>query len=226
MRLEKTCKIFQKGLEKLRDLREDDFVWPGPEDDRKEPENEKPLDSSKPFKDFSTLPPRHQNPTVPQSFYEQKADTFYKINYKTQPWLQNSLRVCWEFQFSKDHANALALELVKSDCIGMLFFKILNNYVRLIEVTDKNRSRCPMLPVWAAFAACIDSLSLCCLSVEKTLDDKRNWIISQVLPTLTGIIIADGGTLDIITQYWDVSVDRMSQSMQSLVDRALSSASD
>lgn len=133
------------------------------------------------------------------------------------PWIR------WEFQFSKDRAATLASEIVKSDCIGMLFFKILNNYVRLIELTDQNRSRCPMLSAWAAFVACMDKISLFCPPVEKTLDDKRNWIISQVLPTLTGIIIADGGAFDIITRYWDHSVDRMSESMLDLVWKEFSS---
>lgn len=132
-----------------------------------------------------------------------------------EPWVR------WEFEFTAGRADQLAHQLIEHDSIGMLFFKVLNNYVRLIIPSDKNRSRCPMLPAWARFIGCIDSLRLYCPPVEKTLDDKRNWIVKQVLPTLTGIIIADGGTLDIITEHWDKAVDRMSNSMQAMVERAL-----
>lgn len=133
----------------------------------------------------------------------------------SDPWVR------WEFQFTGDRADALAHEILKHDCIGMLFFEILNNYVRLIVCTEKNRSRCPMLPEWASFIACVRKLSLYCPPVEKTLNDKKEWIVWQVLPTLTGIILADGGSLDIITRYWNESVKRMSPSMVRLVESSL-----
>lgn len=129
----------------------------------------------------------------------------------TVPWVR------WEFEFTAKRADQLAYEIVKHESLGMLFFKLLNNYVRLIVLSDSNRSRCPMLPAWSAFIACIDALTLYCPPVERTLDDKRNWVIKQVLPTLTGIIIADGGTFDLIMDNWDRSVDRMSESMRRLI---------
>lgn len=132
-------------------------------------------------------------------------------DYITAPWVR------WEFEFTAKRADQLAHEIVKHESLGMLFFKLLNNYVRLIVLSDSNRSRCPMLPAWSAFIACIDSLTLYCPPVERTLDDKRNWVIKQVLPTLTGIIIADGGTFDLIMDNWDRSVDRMSESMRRLI---------
>lgn len=133
----------------------------------------------------------------------------------SDPWIR------WEFQFGDKRADVVAMEILKHDSIGDLFFEILNNYVRLIVCTETNRSRCPMLPEWAEFTVCVRKLSLYCPPVEKTLDDKRNWIVSQVLPTLTGIIIADGGVLDIITKHWDRSIDRMSPSMIRLVENCL-----
>lgn len=133
----------------------------------------------------------------------------------SEPWVR------WEFQFGDRRADALAHEILKHDSVGMLFFEVLNNYVRLIVCTESNRSRCPMLPEWTEFIACIEKLSLYCPPVEKTLNDKKEWIVSQVLPTLTGIIIADGGVLDIITDNWDDSLERMSPSMLRLVENSL-----
>lgn len=142
----------------------------------------------------------------------------YPDDYITAPWVR------WEFEFTAKRADQLAHEIVKHESIGMLFFKLLNNYVRLIVLSDLNRSRCPMLPAWADFVILIDSLTLYCPPVERTLDDKRNWVIKQVLPTLTGIIIADGGTFDLIMDNWDRSVDRMSESMRRLILRGIKSS--
>lgn len=55
----------------------------------------------------------------------------------------------------------------------------------------------------------------------KTLDDKKSWLIGQVLPTLTGVIISDGGVFDIITEHWDASLMRMKSDMRSLIGGVL-----
>lgn len=147
--------------------------------------------------------------------YDKRLEQKNKGNEVLEPWIR------WEFQFSAARADRLAQSILNYDSIGVLFFEILNNYVRLINLTDSNRSRCPMLSEWLDFVGCIEKLSLYCPPVEKTLDDKKEWIVSQVLPTLTGIIIADGGVLDIITKHWDDSVKRMSSSMIRLVESHL-----
>lgn len=134
----------------------------------------------------------------------------------TTPWTR------WEFEFSGMRAEKLAHEILNHASIGTLFFEVLNNYVRVVELTDSNRSRCPMTTKWAEFVACMNKLSLYCPPVVKTLEDKKQWIIRQVLPTLTGIIIADGGALDIIMDHWDESLRRMPAALSELISLAVS----
>ena len=50
--------------------------------------------------------------------------------------------------------------------------------------------------------------------------DKKHWLIRQCLPTIAGVIIADGGSFDIITQHFEDAVIRMSGSLRQLVTEA------
>ena len=54
-------------------------------------------------------------------------------------------------------------------------------------------------------------------SVQKTIDEKKRWLVRQCLPTIVGVIIADGGSFDIITQHFEDAVSRMSSSLRHLV---------
>ena len=94
---------------------------------------------------------------------------------------------------------------------------ILHNYVRLIVQDDSNRSRCSSHPLWEAFIGAVRKLRLFVREAPKTIEDKRHWLVRQCLPTFAGVIIADGGSLDIITQHFDDAVSRMSSSLRHLV---------
>lgn len=135
------------------------------------------------------------------------------------PWIR------WEFEFLDKRACGLAQTIIDTEVLGDVFFQVLNNYVRIIVHDDSNRSRCSMLKEWAEFITTVQKLSLYCPPTPKTLEDKKNWVIQQVLPTLTGIIIADGYKLDIIMNYWDDSIRRMSPGMVGIVESALRKAS-
>jgi len=94
---------------------------------------------------------------------------------------------------------------------------ILNNYVRLIVPDDSNRSRCSSHPLWEKFVGAVGKLRLFVEAAQKTIEDKKHWLVRQCLPTLAGVIIADGGSFDIITQHFDDAVSRMSSSLRHLV---------
>ncbi|MDO4261337.1 MAG: replication initiation factor domain-containing protein [Eubacteriales bacterium] len=133
----------------------------------------------------------------------------------SHPWVR------WEFQLRNSRAQAAVRYLLEGLSLGEAAAAILNNYIRFIELDDSNRSRCSTTADWDNFVGCVGRLSLTVKAVPKTLDDKRNWIKEQVLPTLTGIIIADSGMFDIITENWDASVMRMKSDLVALVDAAL-----
>ncbi len=125
--------------------------------------------------------------------------------------------VRWELELKNERANIAADLLVSGKDLGLIVMEILNNYVRIVELDDSNRSRCSVHPLWEKFTEAVGKLSLFVKEQEKTLKEKRRWIVRSVLPTLAGIIVADGGSFDIITQHFDDAVLRMSNHMQQLV---------
>lgn len=133
------------------------------------------------------------------------------------PWVR------WEFQLRNERAMS-AVRLLSDSSLGQVAAGILNNYFRIIINDDSNRSRCSIDPAWIEFVGDINKLSLTVKHEPKTLEDKKKWIIEQVLPTLTGIIIADGGTYDIILDHWDSSVARMHSDMLSIVQSSFTAA--
>lgn len=131
------------------------------------------------------------------------------------PWVR------WEFQLRNERAMMAANLMMMGSSLGEVASGILNNYIRFIINDDSNRSRCSIDPKWVEFVGSVRKLSLTVKSAPKTLEDKKNWIISQVLPTLTGIIIADGGSYDIITDHWNSSLMRMKSDMISIINNAI-----
>ena len=127
------------------------------------------------------------------------------------PWVR------WEFELKNERANIAVDFLIQRKQLGEIIMEILNNYVRVIVNDDSNRSRCSAHPMWEKFVGAVGRLSLYVESVKKTMDEKKRWLIRQCLPTIAGVIIADGGSFDIITQHFDDAVSRMSCSMRRLV---------
>ncbi len=128
-----------------------------------------------------------------------------------EPWVR------WEIELKNDRANIAADFLIQRKGLGEIIMEILNNYVRFIVQDDSNRSRCSSHPLWEKFVGMVGKLRLYVESVDKTIEEKKRWLIRQCLPTIAGVIIADGGSFDIITQHFDDAVSRMSSSLRHLV---------
>lgn len=127
------------------------------------------------------------------------------------PWVR------WEIELKDERANIAADYLIQRKLLGEIIMEILNNYVRVIVNDDSNRSRCSVHPLWKKFVGAVGKLRLYVVTMQKTIEEKKRWLIRQCLPTIAGVIIADGGSLDIITQHFDDAVSRMSASMRHLV---------
>ena len=127
------------------------------------------------------------------------------------PWVR------WEIELKNDRANIAADFLVQRKQLGEVIMEILNNYVRVIVPDDSNRSRCSSHPLWEKFVNMVGKLRLYVETAQKTIEDKKRWLIRQCLPTIAGVIIADGGSFDIITRHFDDAVSRMSADMRHLV---------
>lgn len=127
------------------------------------------------------------------------------------PWVR------WELELKNRRADIAADYLIRRMSLGEVITEILNNYVRVVSLDDSNRSRCSVNPVWERFVNTVRKLKLYVEEAKKTIEEKRKWIIHSVMPTLAGVIVADGGSFDIITDHFDDALARMSGHMQELV---------
>lgn len=125
--------------------------------------------------------------------------------------------VRWELELKNDRANIAADFLIRRKELGEIITDVLNNYVRIVVLDDSNKSRCSVNPLWKKFICTLGKLRLYIEKAEKSIVEKKRWLIRAVLPTLAGVIIADGGSMDIITQHFDDAVLRMSSHMRKLV---------
>ncbi len=126
----------------------------------------------------------------------------------------------WELELKNERANIAVDKLIQKKELGDLIMEILNNYVKIVVLDDSNRSRCSTLPLWEAFVGAVGQLRLFVEQSKKSLKEKKSWLIRQCLPTIAGVIIADGGVFDIITKHFDDAVIRMSPHLQQLVAEA------
>lgn len=127
------------------------------------------------------------------------------------PWIR------WEFEIKNDRANIAADMIVQHKELGEIVMSIMNNYLKIVVLDDSNRSRCSINPLWKKFLESVGKLRLYVSEFAKTLKDKRKWLVHQCLPTLAGIIIADNGSFDIITDHFENAVVRMNNHLRNLV---------
>lgn len=131
----------------------------------------------------------------------------------TKPWVR------WELELKDSRACTAVRCLLNTGNIGTVCVGILSNYFRVIVLDDCNKSRCSTDAVWSAFVGGIARLQLYVPSIPKTLDDKKAWFKRQVAPTLAGIIVADGGALDIVVNHFEDYLGHMSRDMIDIVNQ-------
>lgn len=129
------------------------------------------------------------------------------------PWVR------WELETKDERANQIVDMLINRQNLGSVTMGVLKNYFRVVVLDDSNKSRCSIDPLWETFITDVDKLCLYLPATPKTLDEKKDWFIRQVGPTLAGIYMAQGGNLDVVFDYMDSYIQRMSRDMQDLVKR-------
>ena len=129
--------------------------------------------------------------------------------------------VRWELELKDSRANAVVDRIIKNESVGIIALSVLSHYVRFIVLDDlSNKSRCSVLSKWQKFCENIEPCKLYCKPEPKTLEQKKEWFKSQVMPTLAGIVYADYGSLEIVTNNLDTGYDRMSKQMREVVSNA------
>lgn len=98
-----------------------------------------------------------------------------------------------ELELKKESARIVQKKIFEVE-IGELFSSILNNYMRIVipNPDDTNKSRWQVQNYWKNIIKTTAKLSLSTKPESKTLDDKRNWLIKQVAPSLAMVLLKDG----------------------------------
>ena len=130
----------------------------------------------------------------------------------TFPWVR------WEFELKNERA-VIASELLTS-CqlnIGQVCLGILNNYFRIINLDNANKSRCSTDFLWEQFISDMKQLKLYVPPEQKTLDEKKEWFIRQIAPTFAGLALADYDFPHELMNNIDFYASRMSKSMKDML---------
>ena len=127
------------------------------------------------------------------------------------PWVR------WEIELKNEYANIVLNDFLNGVDVGSLAFGILSNYLRIILFDDCNKSRCSSDPVWAAFIEEVQKIRLFVMQEPPTLLDKREWVLRQVAPTITGLILANYGDISWLTENLGLHADRMNKHLKKLV---------
>lgn len=125
----------------------------------------------------------------------------------------------WEFELKNNKANDVVDIIIKNNCVGQLFFEILNSQLRFIELDDCNRSRCSMQQLWSEF---LNGVAKCNLSIHKSVKtafSKLQWLESQCFPTLSGLLKYNDGDMSFFYDVAEKSFERNSPSSKRLFNK-------
>lgn len=128
--------------------------------------------------------------------------------------------VRWELELKNERAQMAVEHMIEGKSVGEVCVGVLANYFRVIVRDDSNKSRCSIDAKWQRFIDGIAALKLYVRHEGKTLDDKMHWILRQVAPTLTGLIIANYGDITFLTKHMELQAGRMHNDLRALVSQA------
>lgn len=131
----------------------------------------------------------------------------------TVPWIR------WELELKNEYANTVLTDLLNGTDVGSLCFNILSTYFRIIVFDDSNKSRCSTEEKWDDFIGAVSRIQLFVMLEPPTLLDKQEWVIRQVAPTITGLILANYGDINWLTANLGSHAERMNKHLQKLVSR-------
>lgn len=130
--------------------------------------------------------------------YDKQLERIGTPEESDEPWVR------WELELKGAYADNAASKLVHGIAIDSLAVGILGNYLEIVKPHGQNRSRWPVDKRWKAFLGAFKGMTVCIHRTESSIQQKKDWILRQVAPTMSGIILADFDK--IIASYGDYSV--------------------
>lgn len=129
------------------------------------------------------------------------------------PWVR------WEFELKNEYANVALIDIINGVDVGSLVFGILSNYFRIVKLDDSNKSRCSSEKKWQRFIGEVQKLQLFVKHELPTLKDKEDWVLRQVAPTITGLLIANYGDISFLFDHQEQHIKRMNKHLRKLISQ-------
>jgi len=125
-------------------------------------------------------------------------------------------RVRVELVMRAENANAFVEEMTKAESVGKLAAQVINDKFSFIERDDSNITRCTVCAWWESFVDELKAVRLVARCViQHGIDDIRNWVESQVGPSLY-VLMKTIGLIDIYNIAAS-SVNRISAQQKALI---------
>ena len=125
--------------------------------------------------------------------------------------------VRWELELKDGRADMAVNRFLDNEDIGEIAVGILSNYFRVIVFDDNNKSRCSNDIKWDAFIDGVKSLRLYMPPIDRTLAEKKEWLIRQCAPTIAAVIMAQYGDISFLSECLDTHAMRMNKKLCDLV---------
>lgn len=122
----------------------------------------------------------------------------------------------WEIVLKKDKIIE-AIPLLKKD-ISQTFKNILYTYFRPLKKIESNKSRSKVESWYLKFLGKVEKISLYRDPMQKTIEDKWNWVEKQVAPTLALLSLAFENT-DFLAGIAQGNIDRIKQKDLNLIEK-------
>lgn len=156
------------------------------------------------------------------SFGNRKSDIYMRVYDKQLERNQKSIAVDypwvrWEIELKNGRANSIADFLILGFPLGEVCVSVLAHYIRIINLDNENRSRCSVDETWQHFLDGIKPLKLYVAPVIRDLEDKKDWVNQQVMPTIAGIIASDGGSFEFFEEHLISGLMRMKKPLLDMV---------
>lgn len=150
--------------------------------------------------------------------YDKRAEQNATLAVSGEPLIDYEW-VRWELELKDDRAEQAVRHLVDGKSVGAVCVGILNNYFRVVNLDSTRKERCSTDIKWERFVDGIDGLRLYVPHEERTLVQKQRWIEKQVLPTLTGLLIANYGDASMVLDNVELNAGRMTRQLRAMVEK-------
>ena len=136
--------------------------------------------------------------------YDKALEQALKHNESPEKWVR------WEFELKGEKANQFVKRLIDGENFVELAFSLLNGYFNIIDLTDTNRSRCPVNQKWKDFIQSAGRFKFIINKPVVSIEKKKEYLNRQVSRSLAMVLMAEGGDTDYLASLLETGMLKLS----------------